>query len=117
MKTCVDAKVKFAVRAGSHVPVTGEEPSVDPGVLVVMAALKTLELCDDTKVLSVGAGNEWQNVYEYLDPHGLTVVGGHDGQMGISETLQGGGISLYSNQYGFASDNVVKFEVCLPHPP
>jgi FAD/FMN-containing dehydrogenase len=88
--------------------------SIDaPGVLLSMSKLITIALNEDKTVASIGPGNRWLNVYEYLEPHGLVVVGGRVGQVGVPGLLLGGGISFYSNQHGFASDNVVKYEVHL----
>jgi FAD/FMN-containing dehydrogenase len=104
----------FAVRGGGHMPLIGSNSIDAPGILLSMTKLKTIVLSEDKTVASIGPGNRWLNVYEYLEPHGLVVVGGRVGQVGVSGLLLGGGISFYSNQYGFASDNVVKYEVRAP---
>tara|TARA_R110002003_G_scaffold141_19_gene13004 strand:- start:6447 stop:6809 length:363 start_codon:yes stop_codon:yes gene_type:complete len=104
---------KFAVRGGGHMAIPGYNSIDAPGVLLSTTNLDTLALNDDKSVVSVGPGKRWADVYTYLQPHDLVAVGGRVGQIGVPGLLLGGGISFYSNQHGFASDNVVKYEVSL----
>ncbi|KLJ05581.1 hypothetical protein EMPG_10913 [Blastomyces silverae] len=103
---------KFAVRAAGHMPIPGYS-NTDGGVLITFSGMKQLELSGDKSFVSVGPGNTWGNVYEYLEPHGLVSLGGRVGGVGVPGLLLGGGISFYSNQHGFASNNVVAYEVVL----
>ncbi|OJD11418.1 hypothetical protein AJ78_07814 [Emergomyces pasteurianus Ep9510] len=104
--------VKFTVRGGGHMPIPGYG-NVDGGVLIVFTSMKQLQLSRDKSFVSVGPGNRWAEVYEYLEPHGLVALGGRLGSVGVPGFLLGGGISFYSNQYGFAANNVVAYEVVL----
>ncbi|KAJ9142404.1 FAD binding domain-containing protein [Pleurostoma richardsiae] len=54
-----------------------------------------------------------KTVYQYLEPFGLTVVGGRMGVVGIPGFLLGGGISFFGNEYGWASANVASAECVL----
>lgn len=91
-------------------PIPGAN-GIDGGILISTSNLTTLALSSDQNVVSVGAGNRWRDVYSYLAPSGLAAVGGRVGGVGVSGFHLGGGISFYSNQYGFGADNVVKFQV------
>ncbi|KAI8156041.1 Bifunctional solanapyrone synthase [Colletotrichum sp. SAR 10_70] len=104
---------KFAVRSGGHMPVVGYNSIGSSGVLLSTSNLTTLAVSDDKTTVSVGAGHRWRDVYSYLQPLGLAVVGGRIGGVGVSGLLLGGGISFYSNQYGFAADNVVRYQAVL----
>ncbi|KAF4425881.1 Bifunctional solanapyrone synthase [Colletotrichum fructicola] len=104
---------KFAVRSGGHMPVVGYNGIGSSGVLLSTSNLTTLAVSDDKATVSVGAGHRWRDVYSYLQPYGLAVVGGRIGGVGVSGLLLGGGISFYSNQYGFAADNVVRYQAVL----
>ncbi|KAF4857260.1 Bifunctional solanapyrone synthase [Colletotrichum siamense] len=104
---------KFALRSGGHMPVVGYNSIGSTGVLLSTLNLTTLAVSDDKATVSVGAGNRWRDVYSYLQPFGLAVVGGRIGGVGVSGLLLGGGISFYSNQYGFAADNVVRYQAVL----
>ncbi|KAF4774453.1 FAD binding domain-containing protein [Colletotrichum scovillei] len=104
---------KFAVRSGGHMPVVGYNSIGSSGVLLSTSNLTTLTLSSDKSTVSVGAGYRWRDVYSYLAPSGLAVVGGRIGGVGVPGLLLGGGISFYSNQYGFAADNVVRYQAVL----
>lgn len=52
-------------------------------------------------------------VYQALEPHGVTVVGGRAAGVGVAGFLTGGGNSFYTARRGFACDNVVNFQVVL----
>ncbi|KAH7089830.1 FAD binding domain-containing protein [Paraphoma chrysanthemicola] len=104
---------KFAVRGGGHMAIPGCNSIDAPGVMLSTTNLNTLALSDDETMVSVGPGNRWADVYAYLQPHDLVAVGGRVGEIGVPGLLLGGGISFYSNQYGFASDNVVNYECVL----
>ncbi|EGE08034.1 hypothetical protein TEQG_07100 [Trichophyton equinum CBS 127.97] len=61
---------------------------------------------DGTAVL--GPGLKWEEAVGGLKDKGQTVVGGRLGGIGV-----GGGLSFLSGQYGWATNNVVNFEVVL----
>lgn len=60
-------------------------------------------------------------MYEQLEAHGLTVVGGRVKDVGVGGLVPGGGMSHFSNYWGLMADNVNNFEVTcsqlvLPSP-
>lgn len=57
--------------------------------------------------MSIGLGNRWGQVYEYLNATGTgrMVVGGRLGPVGVPGLLLGGSMSFYSYQYGLSSTN------------
>lgn len=85
--------------------------NIDGGILVGLTDLNQITLSSDKSYVSVGPGRRWEEVYDFLEPYGLVALGGRVGIVGVPGLLLGGGISFYSNQYGFASDNVITFEV------
>lgn len=52
--------------------------------------MRQIELSPDKKILSVGPGAHWNDVYEFLDSKGLTVVGGRQGSIGVGGLILGG---------------------------
>lgn len=100
----------FAVRGGGHMPIPGYA-NIIGGVLIGLTDLNQVQLSTDKSYVSVGPGRRWEEVYGYLEPYGLVTLGGRVGIVGVPGLLLGGGISFYSNQHGFASDNVIAFEV------
>lgn len=81
------------------------------GVLIGLTNLNQLQLSADKSYVSVGPGNRWEDVYNYLEPYRLVALGGRVGNVGVPGLLLGGGISFYSNQYGFSANNVIAYEV------
>jgi len=65
----------------------------------------------DQTETAVGAGNIWGDVYDHLDPLGLTVIGGRVSNIGVGGLTLGGGISFFSGQSGWACDNVNNYQV------
>lgn len=101
----------FAMRGGGHMPI-GDFNNIDStGVLLSSRGFKQLELEGDGHSLHVGPSNHWQDVYKYLEPEGKVVVGGRLGVVGIPGFVIGGGISFFSAQYGWASNNVKSYTV------
>jgi FAD/FMN-containing dehydrogenase len=75
--------------------------------------MSSISLSQDSKTTSIGPGARWIQVYRYLDPKNLTVVGGHASKIGVSCLTLESGISYFSAQNGFACDNVNEYEVVL----
>jgi FAD/FMN-containing dehydrogenase len=103
-------RATFAVRGGGHMPIPGYANTIG-GVLIGLTDLNEIQLSADKSHVSVGPGRRWEEVYSYLEPYGLVALGGRVGIVGVPGLLLGGGISFYSNQYGFAADNVIAYEV------
>ncbi len=54
------------------------------------------------------------DIYEALDRHGQTLVGGQGRTVGVGGYVSGGGHSILSPRHGLAADNVVEIEVVTP---
>jgi FAD/FMN-containing dehydrogenase len=80
---------KFAMRSGGHNANAGFSSTDANGVLIDVRDLNVRTLNDDGS-MTVGSGNRWQDIYNFLDDHGLGAVGGrHDG-VGVAGFLLGG---------------------------
>lgn len=112
IKTSRSTETGFAVRAGGHMPVPGAN-SVDDGILVVMSNLTQMAIAPDHASVDVGPGLTWKDVYTYLIDFDRTAVGGRISPIGVAGLNLGGGISFHGNQYGWAADNVLEYEVVL----
>jgi hypothetical protein len=73
--------------------------------------MKQITLSNNKKIASIDPGNLWYDIYTTLAKDNLAVVGGRVSDIGIGGLTTGGGISFFSNQYGWACDNVASFEV------
>ncbi|OAG05541.1 FAD-binding domain-containing protein [Paraphaeosphaeria sporulosa] len=112
MEVLTKGNFPFTVKGGGHIPFAGGS-SIENGVTIDMVHLNDIKVSSDQQTVSIGPGNRWINVTETLDPLGLSVVGGRDMNVGVSGLLLGGGISYFSGQYGWACDNVRRYEVVL----
>ncbi|KAI9660648.1 MAG: hypothetical protein M1821_010000 [Bathelium mastoideum] len=107
------AQVPFAIRGGGHMPIAGTNNINSTGILIAADNLTALALSTDQQTLSIGPGNRWVNVYEYLAPYGLLVPGGRIGLVGVAGYMLGGGMSFLSGQYGFCLSSVKALEIVL----
>ncbi len=87
------------------------------GVMIATTHFTELQTVDTPNPLGVsyvrvGAGNRWQQVYEYLGNKGLISAGGRVSSVG-SSLLLGGGLSYFSGYRGWAANNIANFEVVL----
>ncbi len=106
------AKCPFAVKSGGHAAFAGGS-SVQNGILVNLGRLNSVSLSKDRTTASVRPGQTWYDVYQKLDPLGISVVGGREAGVGVGGLTLGGGISYFSGRYGWACDNVQNYEVVL----
>ncbi|PQE14646.1 FAD binding domain-containing protein [Rutstroemia sp. NJR-2017a BVV2] len=103
---------QFAVKSGGHSAFRGGS-NIDGGVTIDLLHLNQVDVSADQKSTSLGPGNRWLDVYSKLDARNLSVVGGRVADIGVGGLTLGGGISFFSNRYGWACDNVINYEVVL----
>lgn len=111
MLTSRVTQCKFAVKSGGHAAFAGAS-NIEGGVTLDLRKLNQIVVSADKKQTAVGAGNVWYDVYTKLQPMGLTVIGGRVSAIGVGGLTLGGGISFFSNRYGWACDNVNNYQVC-----
>jgi len=106
-------RTPFAIKSSGHNANPGF--SSTPGVQISMARFKDIILNEEEGTVEIGAGLTWTEVYSYLVPRGLNVVGGRVDGVGVGGFTLGGGYSWKTNQYGLAIDTVTAFELVLPN--
>lgn len=79
----------FAIRSGGHTAHAGSA-NIDDGVTIDLSALNDIKLSEDQSTVSIGPGQRWENVYEALQSHGLSVTGGRAGGVGVGGLTLGG---------------------------
>lgn len=99
----------FAIKSGGHAAFPAS--SIEGGITVSLENLKNVTVSADKKTAVVQPGNVWVDVYKALTPHDVTVAGGRVATVGTGGLTLGGGISFFSSVYGWACDNVVRYEV------
>lgn len=117
VKTLVAAGTPFALQGGGHMPIAGAANIDSSGILLSSYNLDQLVMADDLSYVSVGPGNHWVDVYDYLEPYNKIIVGGRMGVVGVPGFLIGGGISFFSYEYGWSSANIASFEVSEKERP
>jgi FAD/FMN-containing dehydrogenase len=65
----------FAVKSGGHAAFPGAS-NIEGGITVDTVNMKQRKLSADKKTFAVGPGNRWKEVYDYLTPYNLAIVGG-----------------------------------------
>jgi FAD/FMN-containing dehydrogenase len=67
----------FAVRGGGHMPIAGAASTKD-GVLFALSNLNSCELIvsNGERLVRIGSGQRWIDVYNCLAPHKLLAIGG-----------------------------------------
>ena len=80
---------QFAVRGGGHAAWAGSA-SIENGAVIDMTSINEVTVNTDRTVTLVGAGAKWSDVYSYLDPMHLAVVGGRAAQVGVGGLTLGG---------------------------
>ncbi|KAH8980666.1 FAD-binding domain-containing protein [Lactarius akahatsu] len=106
-------RTPFAIKGSGHNANPGF--SSTPGVHISMARFRDIVLNEEEGTVEIGAGLTWTDVYSYLVPEGLNVVGGRMDGVGVSGFTLGGGYSWKTNQYGLTIDTVTAFELVLPN--
>jgi FAD/FMN-containing dehydrogenase len=99
----------FATKSGGHAAFTGAS-NIEGGISISLEKLNEVSISTDWTAV-VGAGNVWRDVYTALQPTNVTVIGGRVSNIGVSGLTTGGGISFFSNVYGWACDNVASYEI------
>ena len=74
----------FATKSGGHAAFPGAS-SIEGGITLDLADFTTRKLSGDKTTVAIGPGNRWIDVYNYLTPYNLTVVGGRVRQELIRE--------------------------------
>ncbi|KAK6534385.1 hypothetical protein TWF281_005708 [Arthrobotrys megalospora] len=105
-------QTKFSIRSGGHMANPGFSSAGPDAVLISLTNLTKLSLSNDKSIATIGVGNRWGTVYNYLQPYNVTVIGGRIGTVGSALVL-GGGLNYFSAEFGLAADTVERFQVVL----
>jgi FAD/FMN-containing dehydrogenase len=81
------------------------------GVVIDLTPMSAVSVSDG--VATVAAGARLGDVYEALQPHGVTVPGGTCPAVGIAGLALGGGLGILGRAYGTTSDRLVRAEIVL----
>ncbi|KAI3605197.1 fad binding domain-containing protein [Moniliophthora roreri] len=103
---------RFAVRSGGHGLWAGMS-NIDNGVVIDLTKMRGVEVKPEQNMVTLEPGSTWEEVYRALERWNITVGGGRVSSVGVGGFMMGGGISFLSYEQGFASDNVINYEIVL----
>ncbi|KAN0139380.1 hypothetical protein V8E53_002881 [Lactarius tabidus] len=86
-----------------------------PSVQISMTRFKDIVINEEEETVETGAGLIWTELFSYLVPKGLNIVGGRLVGVGVGGFIVGGGYSWKINQYCLTIDTVTGFEAVLPN--
>lgn len=109
VKTAKRFQCPFAVKGGGHTFFKGAN-SIQDGISVDLQRLNQVTPNKDGTA-SVGPGNRWGRVYDILDGHGLTVMGGRVASVGVGGLLVSGGLSYLHPSQGLGCDRIRNYQV------
>lgn len=79
--------------------------------MITLNKLREYKVHNDT--IEVGPGMKWIDVIRALDPYGRVAIGGRLKNIGVPGLTLIGGVHYFINKYGFAMDNVERYDVVL----
>lgn len=97
LKVVLYFQVKFSVRSAGHNANPGFGSIDGSGILLDLGSRNSIELSDEKKIVSVGPIAKRDRIYDDLDKHGLTAVGGRIAGVGVGGLVLGGE-SLRNNE-------------------
>lgn len=90
LKIVAVMQCKFAIRSAGHNSNPGCSSIGESGILLDLGLLKGIVLSKDQEIASIGPAATWDEVYEELEKHSLTVVGGRASGVGVGGLILGG---------------------------
>ena len=86
--------VHFAIRSGGHSP-SPLAANINDGVLIDMSMFNRVNYDAAHSIATVGSGMTWGDIYNQLDPHNITVVGGRVLDVGVGGLILGSESTSY----------------------
>lgn len=102
------------VKCGGHS--TNPGFSSTEGIQIYLVRFNKVTVEKDKKLVHVGAGCLFEELYRELAPHRLNIVGGSGlAGVGVTGWMLGGGYSTKTSQYGLGVDNIEAAKLVLPN--
>jgi hypothetical protein len=101
-------KIPFAIRSGGH---SYEGFSQSNGMVIDTRLLSSISFDAPTQTVTVGAGVNLGDVYNFLSPYGVAIPAGSCPPVGVAGHTLGGGFGMIGRKYGLACDNLLSVEM------
>jgi FAD/FMN-containing dehydrogenase len=85
----------------------------DDGIVIDLSPMKDVAVDPARRTVRAGAGLNWGEVNDALQPHGLAAAGGFVSVTGIAGLTLGGGVGWLVRKHGLALDNLLSAQVVL----
>lgn len=85
-----ESRTPFGVKSGGHSVNRGFSSTC--GVQVSLARFNTFNVNTEAQTVELGPSLLWDDVYERLEPYGVTVIGGRIPEVGVGGLILGGGV-------------------------
>jgi FAD/FMN-containing dehydrogenase len=85
----------------------------DDGIVIDLSPMKAIAVDAGARTVRVGAGCNWGEVADALQPHGLAATGGFVSITGVGGLTLGGGLGWLVRKHGLALDNLLAAELVL----
>jgi FAD/FMN-containing dehydrogenase len=106
-----EQKLLVSVRCSGH-NVAGYAVC-DDGLVIDLSRMKEITVAPAAQTVHAGAGLNWGELNDALQPHGLAAAGGFVSITGVSGLTLGGGLGWLVRKYGLALDNLLSAEIVL----
>jgi FAD/FMN-containing dehydrogenase len=100
--------METVVRSGGHC-FAGR--SSTRGILIDLSPMRSVSVAGG--IATVGAGALLGDIYDRLEPLGLTIAAGACPEVGIAGLTLGGGLGILGRKYGLTSDQLIHAQVVL----
>ncbi|KAI1878225.1 uncharacterized protein JN550_000407 [Neoarthrinium moseri] len=105
-------KTTFAIRDGGVFSPPGDKEARNDTIILDLSQMTGVSLRPDG-IAAIGAGERWDNVLENLGKSNVSTTSWRNGGRGIGKLALEAGLSFFSSNRGFVSDNVANYEVVL----
>jgi FAD/FMN-containing dehydrogenase len=85
----------------------------DDGLVIDLSRMKEILVDPTAHTVRAGAGLNWGELNDALQPHGLAATGGFVSITGVSGLTLGGGLGWLVRKYGLALDNLLSAQIVL----
>lgn len=116
MKLIACLNCPFSIRSAGHNANPGFSSIDERGVVLDVSSLDQVYLSNDRRIVSVGPGAIWGDVYERLENCNLTVAGGRVADVGVGGLIAGGRLVILSTLFTLTGLNFHSQGVCLISP-
>ena len=90
LKIITVTKTKFAIRSVGHNHNPNFSSIGSEGILIDLGSLNSIQLSPGKDIVSLGPGAKWDEIYQELEKHELTTVGGRTSGVGAGGLISGG---------------------------